>query len=341
MVLDPHFVCPADRIWPELLNEPVVQMPPDVLRARSVDGVDCWITRTYYELRLAGRAVTIGPQVIQGRINIAAVRDFGRKDVRPGCFMAIPRLDAHEPKLANFVIYQNSLNGTGPTWDWVPHWGQPDIAPRDPARGTRVETLAFKGASLNLEPSFKSDAFRSELNKLGVQLQIDAIEVHGPKKQNDWGNYSQVDAVLAARNLTQYDAHQKPASKLVNAWSADVPALLGPEPGYHEQKLSDLDFLEVRTPEDVIAAMIRLKRDPQLFSAMVENGRRRRVDFEDAHLRSLWCKMIDGPLTEAFSRWQRSNRLSRSYHFMRGIVAEQHSKAEHARRIHTGRRILG
>lgn len=315
-------------------------MPPAVLRTRSVDGLDCWITRTYYELRLAGRAVTIGPQVEHGRVNIIGVRQFGRKDVRPGSFLAIPRLDAHEPKLANFVIYQNSLNGTGPTWDWVPHWGQPDIATRDPARGARIETLAFKGAALNLDPSFKSDAFRSALKKIGVRFHIDAIEVHGPRTQNNWGDYSQVDAVLAARNLTHYDAHQKPASKLVNAWSADVPALLGPEPGYREQKVSELDYLEVRTPEDVIAAMSRLKQDPQLFCAMVENGRRRRIEFSDAHLRTRWTRMIDGPLTEAFLRWQRSNGLSRSYHFMRGIVAEQRSKAEHARRIQSGRRIL-
>jgi hypothetical protein len=47
-----------------------------------------------------------------------------------------------------------------------------------------------------------------------------------------WHDYSTDDLVLAVRDLTEKDALVKPASKLVNAWIAGVPALLGPEPAF-------------------------------------------------------------------------------------------------------------
>jgi len=43
---------------------------------------------------------------------------------------------------------------------------------------------------------------------------------------------------------------------------AGCPALLGPEAGYREQRRSELDYLEVCTMEDALAALKRLKNDP-------------------------------------------------------------------------------
>ena len=67
----------------------------------------------------------------------------------------------------------------------------------------------------------------------------------------------------------------KPASKLVNAWAAGVPAMLGPEPAYRELRSSPLDFLETPAAEAVLDAIDRLRGEPGLYAAMAENGLRR------------------------------------------------------------------
>ena len=334
----PHFVCPPRRLWPELSRENFEALSPEVLRGRCINGFDCWVLRTYYELRVAGRPVTIGPTVAPGRVNIVGVRDFGRRDARADAFFAIPRLDAHDPKLADFVIHQNGLRGRGPTWDWVPHWAQPGMEPRDPARQARVERLVFKGAEINLDADFKLGDFREALASVGVTLDIDVVR--DGDRDNNWGDYRGADAVLAARNLTEYDARQKPASKLINAWRGEVPALLGPEPAYQEQRRSELDYLEVRGPRDVIAAIKRLQEQPGLFAAMVENGRDRRVSFDDEHLRARWEAILDGSLSEAFDRWRRLRWPARRLRTALKLVAEGWSRSEYQRRIRRGDRIL-
>ena len=325
-------------MWPELARENFDTLPPDVLRVRCIDGFDCWVSRTYYELRVAGRPATIGPTVAPGRVNIVGVREFGRRDVRADAFFAIPRLDAHDPKLADFVIYQNGLRGRGPTWDWVPHWAQPGIEPRDPARGARIERLVYKGAAINLDADFKLGDFRAALASVGVTLDVDVVR--DGDRDNNWGDYRDADAVVAARNLTKYDARQKPASKLINAWWGEVPALLGPEPAYQEQRRSELDYLEVRCPRDVIAAIKRLKELPGLYAAMVENGRERRVSFDDQHLGARWGAILDGSLSEAFGRWRRLRWPARRLRTALKLVAESKSRSEYQRRIRHGDRVL-
>ena len=67
------------------------------------------------------------------------------------------------------------------------------------------------------------------------------------------------------RDLTESDYFAKPASKLVNAWHAGVPALLGPEPAYQALRMQ-FDYIEIRSPEDAIREVIRLKENPETLS---------------------------------------------------------------------------
>ena len=120
----------------------------------------------------------------------------------------------------------------------------------------RIETLAFKGRAFNLHEPFRSPEFRAALEGLGVRL---ALDFNDETRAHGWHDYSEADLVLAVRDLTKQDALIKPASKLVNARIAGTPAILGPEPAFRDLRRSDLDYFEVRTPEDVLAAVRRLK----------------------------------------------------------------------------------
>ncbi|UOA20512.1 hypothetical protein DSM14862_03757 (plasmid) [Sulfitobacter indolifex] len=337
-----HFVCPDNQLWPELKTIPFGPITPDLLQLRCVDGFDCWINRTYYELRLAGYDVTVGPALDPAVVNVAGVRDFGRRQRDISSFVVIPRLDAHQPRLANFVIHQNGLLPSQPNNAHVPHWPQPNLIPRDPSRGHRVERLVFKGHIFNMHESFRSEDFKDKLGRIGMHLELDTVDTTTDcrAKQQNWGNYRNADAVLAVRNLTVADAHHKPASKLVNAWWAEVPALLGPEPAFKELRQSDLDYMEVRTPEDVLRTLSVLKGDPALYFGMVENGKARRGEFSSAAILKSWIALFEGPIAEAFELWRKTPYHAKLTQYGLSLVQEPLSKASYNRSIFHGHRLL-
>jgi hypothetical protein len=316
----------------------VAELAPQTLQARCVNGLDCWITRTYYELRRAGFDATIGPSLSPSAVNIAGVRHFGRRQRDIGSFVVIPRLDGHDPKLANFTIYQNGLKQGAPDTGHVNHWLQPNIMPRDPVRGTEVKAIAYKGAVINLDPQFRSQAFRDALAEMDVALVLDAIE--GNADTQSWGDYRSIDAILAVRNLTRYDAMYKPASKLINAWWGDVPALLGPEPAFKEVQRSELDFIDITSARDVLDAVARLKAEPKLYSAMVENGRMRRDAYSVETTLNSWVNLFEGEIARSYARWQGTSGLHKAVRYAVGMLREPSSKRSHQVQSLNGTRIL-
>ena len=333
-----HCVCPSEVVWPELQGWDGSAIDPQILSKRSGGILHSWVLRTYYQLRLAGEEVTLSPDLRPDAINLASVRDFGRKQRRLDAFVAIPQGDAHHAMLADFRILQNGLHPTDATSAVIWHWPQPGILPRDPGRGTTVERLCYKGRLLNLDDAFKSDAFGAELEGLGVTFDVDAYS--GLRGEHSWNDYLAADAVLAVRNLTEYDARKKPASKLVNAWIAELPALLGPEPAYQELRRSQYDYLEVKTPRDVINAISHLRDNPDVYAAMVKNGQARRMEFSEPNLTDLWRDTLNGPVAEAFSAWQKRPLWGRMPHVYGGILREKGSKKRDRAAARSGRRIL-
>ena len=167
-------------------------------------------------------------------------------------------------------------------------------------RGNRIKNLVFKGRSWNLYHEFRSAEFRASLASLGVRLTIDdETDVELP----NWYDYRTADLVLAVRDLTEQDARTKPASKLVNAWLAGVPAILGPEPAFQELRESELDYLEVRSPSEMLDAIQRLKSQPGLYEQMIANGLQRAEEYSTDRMVQRWVEVLSvGPSYEPFSQ---------------------------------------
>jgi hypothetical protein len=102
-------------------------------------------------------------------------------------------------------------------------------------------------------------------------------------------DYRAVDLVLAVRpGVTTH----KPASKLVNAWHAGVPALLSPDYPFEELRQDPLDYLAVRDVAEAEAAVLRLKREPGLYRAMIEHGRARAAQYTVASITARWAQLL-------------------------------------------------
>jgi hypothetical protein len=190
-----HFFCPSDQIWPELRAPGRPSIDEARLAELSISPTDCWILRTCYELRDRSDDVSVGPELRLDRINIASVYDLGRKNRLNRCFVVTTQADGFRSALGNFNLRQNGLEPSDETQGWVPHWLQPGLRPRDPARGDVLRNAAYRGYAVNLIASLHAPAFAEALAERGI-LFDNGLRGDGPPVP--WEDYSGVDVLIAA-----------------------------------------------------------------------------------------------------------------------------------------------
>jgi hypothetical protein len=222
----------------------------------------------------------------------------------------------------------------------IPLWPQPGLISRDIIRGSVLSNLAYKGHIRNLDDSFKTAAFQSALVDLGINFHLDVCDDQF-SRTTGWNDFRNTDALLAARNLTLEDALIKPPSKLVNAWAAGVPALLGPEPAFRELRESDLDYIEIRSPNDVIKALRHLKDQPALYAAMIANGLTRSAEFTTAKIVGRWLTMLAGPVAAEYKTWRATNASTKLLRYAKRSLQFKSAMRAYMRNINHGPRIFG
>ena len=124
--------------------------------------------------------------------------------------------------------------------------------------------MLAKGSPVSLEVRFDGGSTTLMRKWLGPGLR--------KYDETQWNDYSEIDVIVAIRPNTSSQYPNKPASKLVNAWRAGIPAILGPEIAYREVRKSELDYIEAKNRYEVARAIRRLKDSPELYAGMVENG---------------------------------------------------------------------
>jgi len=261
-------------------------------------GERVWVLQTYLRLARAGYPVelTASPPaegvVVFHAKHARALRSEWRR--LGNAVLLGARADNREPLIADFEVVQNGRFADAERRFLIHHWPQPALLPRDPSRGTAIRRIAFKGFEQNLHPEFRSPAWREFLAGRGIEWEDDAVPFAGAatdKAGIDWPDFRQVDLLLAVRPENRLWT-PKPASKLVNSWLAGVPALLGPEYAYRELRRSELDYLEVSSLMEAKAAVLRLLERPDLYQAMVENGRARATEFTAEATLSRWVDLL-------------------------------------------------
>ncbi len=293
-----YFVQHSAAKWRDLVEADEVPTA-EVYGPRLREGDDNWTVQTYFELKRRGYNVAYVAHMVPDAICVAHYDDIWLKELPFRTFIVASRPDRPAAPLAHIRIVQNKLAVHGPDDFFMPHWTHPGLLPRAVARGHRIEQITYAGVAYNLKSEYRDADFRRRLDELGMRLEI---------RETDFHDYRNVDVVLAVRPGTLYDINLKPASKLQNAWLAGCPAVLGPESGFQQYRQSDLDYIEVATPDEALAAFQRLKKEPGLFQQMVENGLRRGQDYTHEAIAQRWIDLLAGPVTGAFERWRRKRR---------------------------------
>ena len=265
-----------------------------------------WNLQTYARLREAGYGKGIalsGTLPHEGIVLLVPEPDIVRELCRQwtpshrGLLICTMRADvvAFRFPFADAEILQNGRAADEERRFFVPHWPQPGLIPRCASRGRQIRTLTFKGDYGNLHSDFGSGRFARFLEAHELQLVYDGPRTRGERGTcADWHDYSRSDVVLAVRKAWKRGGlrPEKPASKLVNAWLAGVPALIGPEYAYRELRRSELDYIEITTVAEAMEAIARLQARPRLYEAMIENGRRRAASFTPERVTERWAEVL-------------------------------------------------
>jgi hypothetical protein len=263
---------------------------PDDCPDRVRSGVDVWIVSTFLELRAIQQhlpfAVEATSRFPQGGISVAHWDDLrvGRRFWQS----RVVGIRADRPPLCTvpWQVVQTPIHakgGGGGRSVHIPSWPQPGLVRRTSSRHG-IRRLGYFGRLSSL-PGFLSDpAFQTELARRGVEFHAD---------EKAWRDYSATDVCIGLRFEPAIAIASKPYAKLVNAWHAEVPALLGPEPAYRAIRQSEFDYLEVATGRDVLDAIDRLISEPTYYDSMVRNGIERRVEFSRQAVRDRWINFIE------------------------------------------------
>ncbi|GAA5000850.1 hypothetical protein FNZ56_10355 [Pseudoluteimonas lycopersici] len=283
-------------------------LQPDREPRRMVLGEDYWVVQTWARLRDAGMPVALDNRVPDEGVVVfyAGDKRVVWKQLRAGnrALLAAVRSDRHPVGFADVEIVQNASSADGVRAVYLPHWPQPGLLARDPARGDALRVVLFPGTPQNLAADFDASDWHSFVQARGIEFRCrygdDAAA---------WNDYRDVDALLAIRPGSMGLVRNKPAWKLFNAWLAGIPAILGPESGYRELRQGPLDFLEAATPAAAMQALQRLQDEPGLYRAMVDNGLARGAEYTMEATRARWIELLDG-LASRRAAWRRPPALA-------------------------------
>jgi hypothetical protein len=336
----PVYFVTKDTKWLPVI-EGQEQLSIEAFYARCSGVEDIWSAQVYLDLKQKGLNVHLVPHAIPGQICIIPFYSLSASDWLYKSYVVACHYDTAYPRICDQRIVINRLRQFSPQDHLITHRPQPNLKPRNPERGARVENVFFKGNIENLYAPFRTDAFRDALRSHDINFLIQSA---GPNQFAEWSDYTEADVVIAVRNNTKQDIAAKPALKLVNAWLAGCPAILSPEPAYQELRRSDLDYIEVRTPEEAIAALKQLKQDPDRYLAMVENGYRRAQAFTLEHIQQEWYDLLSGPIAQGYEQWLQQpwlwRSLGRPIQYMGRIIAHRRSVRQYFHDIENGERIL-
>jgi hypothetical protein len=264
-----------------------------------------WTLQTYLYLKADGFPCQLVDDIPNEGI-VLSHRYLLSDKLQPGRQLLIVCLqgDAMRHPYAQLHVVQNpqqenSRRGLLTLWEshFIPHWSQPGLIPRNPARGDKFENVVFFGTRSNLAPELQDIAWDEKVKTLGLNWQV-------RRTFEQWADYSDVDVVLAVRRFDPNSKYNwKPATKLYNAWLANVPIIVGRESAFQAERKSPLDYLEVNSLNETVDALQRLRDDQFLRQAMVENGRVRAQEIQPDKIVAQWRSLIEDKAMPAYERW--------------------------------------
>jgi len=265
----------------------------------------CWIYQTWIALSAAGIPCALSSEIPNEGILIALAGFFDDSWRPPeNVFFADIVADFLPHPSAHWHIVQNKAHAARlPRSVFMPLWPQPNLVARDPARGGVFENVCFLGDPGNLAPELHGPAWLMQLEKAGLHLDI--------RRADRWHDYRDVDCVLAIRDFSRSRHLHKPATKLYNAWIANVPFLGGKDSAYASDGRCGVDYLKADSPDAVLQYLRRLQADSVFRNALVANGAESGRKFTREATCRQWERLVTETLPAHASQWLSGSKAHR------------------------------
>lgn len=288
----------AERLnsrWSELLDNERITTLDSLPASRFLVLEDIWIISTYLRLREAGFDVAIDASPRRNAINVVCSPRVLLNSSHHDSVVVAIRADRARPTWGDLTLVQSPLNLERSS-DWlIDHWPQPNIIPRDPERGDRLERVGVIGPRTSIAAEVRSPEFRSKLEKLGLELVIRDDGVA-------WNDYSDLDVQLAYRTGPMFWLRCKPGTKIVQSWIAGCPAIAGIEPCFRTIGRPGLDYLEASSADQIVEHLRTLQERPDLYRSLIERGRLRARSHDDSSVLGQWVAFLSGPASDLLRR---------------------------------------
>lgn len=281
-----------------------------------------WVLQTYlwlkhfgYDVQISSTVPNRGTVVLIPETETLAAFQYQHGTKLSSLLVVTIRADVlgYRCLFGDLDITQNGRFANGYRTVFIPHWPQPGLVPRDPERDVQIENIVFKGGFGSLDADFRSSSWLDRLAQRGISFHIASAHTEGSVP--NWHDYRTADLNLAVRpSFNDRGLRcEKPASKLVNAWHAGVPSLLGREYPFLELRRTPLDYVEVTTPDEAICAIDHLRSNPDLYLQMIDHGRRRAREFTAERIAKRWAHVLFSHVSQiAKSRTYRWSRFAPS-----------------------------
>lgn len=230
-----------------------------------------WVLQTYIATKKHFPDSSLSAHLKPHAINISMSYDLPR--IRPLCrpFVISIRADSPGRWWASLEVVQNKSQ-VGPNSTWMPHYPQPGLIPRDPSRNDTFKTVGYFGPPINHYHRFTRapagmTRIRSAVREVCTELGLIFVE-----RADATNDYSDVDAAIGLRSLSEAKYSTKPPSKLVNAWIAGVPFVGGYDSAFSDIGEPDWNYLRVSTLASFKASLRQLRDCPQIRRQLVQAG---------------------------------------------------------------------
>ncbi|WP_414552427.1 hypothetical protein [Anabaena sp. CCY 0017] len=286
--------------WPESINDYWSWMK--ICKVRY-PGAESWTLQTYLHLKAANFPCELIDTLPDEGIVLAHSFSlpFNLKPSSKVLLICLRDDKKNHPYCQLHVVqnrHQALSKGLSSLWKshYIPLWTQTKLTPRDETRGDRFENIAYLGDISNLAPELREPSWKEQLEALGLRW----ITVGDTAS---WHDYSEMDAVLAIRSFSKCRYNNKPASKLYNAWRANVPAILGCESAYQAERKSEFDYLEADSVNVALSGLIKLRDNPEFRMAMVANGQIRAQEVQTEAILESWHTFLMNKAVPMYYQW--------------------------------------
>ena len=256
-----------------------------------------WIYQTWAALSATGCDCVLSHEIPDEGIVVALSGFFGDSQrFSPEVFFVDIVADFLPHPGAQLHIVQNRAHaGRLPRSVFMPHWPHPNLVPREPSRKDTFENVCFLGHPENLARELRSPEWVSSLaSDLGLKFEI--------RRADRWHDYSDVDCALAIRDFTKSRQLHKPATKLYNAWLAEVPFIGGRDSAYAADGHAGKDYLQAESPDEVLVHLRKLKEDAQSRARLLKEGKKSGNEFTREKTLGRWCLLVNETLPAAASK---------------------------------------